>query len=381
MRSDHLEAEKGYNQYMAEPSPAAGSGPCPGPDDIFRSIRGWAPEPVLELLDQLAFLLPDDIRYRLKTVMDTLPRRGDNMQKVLEVVRGQWREIQSEEELQVSVVGMPQAGKGALIRALTQGQDETGRPIFRSVGIQGLEEFVGFRTSDLTRDLQEADFILLVLDGRFEATASTRRLLERLQDFRTPLLVVLSKMDLVEQPSRMIRSARSVLGTAVFPVSVVRPEGIERLLKSIVSALPKALYPLTRSLPGFRRTICNSIVTQAAFSAALVGAVPIPVSDMLPLSAIQTAMILKIARAFGYPLNRSRARELLPLLASGALVREGGDRLLRRFPGKQHLLRVSVAGVWTFLAGQLAVYYFEEMRRHSQRQDRVAPGELRLVNS
>jgi len=62
-----------------------------------------------------------------------------------------------------------------------------------------------------------------------------------------------------------------------------------------------------------------------------------------------------------------RARELLPLLVSGALVREGGDRLLRRFPGKQHLLRVSLAGVWTFLAGQIAVRYFEEMRRHTQR--------------
>lgn len=366
---------------MSESSASAASGPYPRSDDVFRSIRGWAPEPVLDLLDQLAFLLPDDIKYRLKTVMDTLPRQGDNMQKVLEVVRGQWREIQSDEDLRISVVGMPQSGKAALIRALTRDHDEVERPIFRSVGIQGLEEFVGYRTPDVTRDLQEADFILLVLDGRFEATLSTRRLLEWLQGYGTPLLVVLSKMDLVEQPSRMVRSARSVLGTAVFPVSVFQPERLERLLKTIVSALPKALYPLTRSLPGFRRTICNSIVTQAAFSAALVGAVPIPVSDLLPLSAIQTAMILKIARAFGFPLNRSRARELLPLLAGGALVREGGDRLLRRFPGNKHILRVSVAGVWTFLAGQVAVRYFEEMRRHTQRQDGVAPGELRLVNS
>ncbi len=366
---------------MAESSASAASGPYVRSDDIFRSIRGWAPEPVLDLLDQLAFLLPDDIKYRLKTVMDTLPRQGDNMQKVLEVVRGQWREIQSDEELQISVVGMPESGKAALIRALTRDQDEVDRPIFRSVGVQGLEEFVGYRTSDVTRDLQEADFILLVLDGRFEATLSTRRLLEWLQGYGTPLLVVLSKMDLVEQPSRMVRSARGVLGTAVFPVSVFQPERLERLLKSIVSALPKALYPLTRNLPGFRRTICNSIVTQAAFSAALVGAVPIPVSDMLPLSAIQTAMILKIARAFGFPLNRSRARELLPLLAGGALVREGGDRLLRRFPGNKHILRVSVAGTWTFLAGQMAVHYFEEMRRHTQRRASVPPGELRLVNS
>lgn len=366
---------------MAEPSPAAASGPYSGPDDLFRSIRGWAPEPVLDLLDQLAFLLPDDIKYRLKTVMDTLPSRGDNMQKVLEVVRSQWREIQSEEELKISVVGMPQAGKAALIRAFTRGQDKMDLPILRSVGIQGLEEFVGYKTSDVSRDLREADFILLVLDGRLEATLSTRRLLERLRGYGKPLLVVLSKMDLVEQPGRMVRSARSVLGTAVFPVSVVEPESLERLLKSIVSVLPRALYPLTRNLPGFRRTICNSIVTQAAFSSALVGAVPIPVSDLLPLSAIQTAMILKIARAFGYPLNRSRAKELVPLLTAGVLVREGGDRLLRRFPEKQHLLRVSVAGIWTLLAGLMALRYFEEMRRRTQRRNSVAPGELRLVNS
>src|SRR5690606_39494931 len=69
----------------------------------------------------------------------------------------------------------------------------------------------------------------------------------------------------------------------------------------------------------------------SSFGSALVALIPIPVSDLLPMTAIQTAMILKIARAFGFSINRSRARELLPMLAAGRseerrVGKEGGCR-------------------------------------------------------
>ena len=328
--------------------------------DIFHPLRGWAPDQVLEFLDQLTLLLPDDVKYRLKTVMETLPRQGDNMQKVLEVVRGQWQELQCEEELHISIVGLPGSGKTSLTQALSPKLSKKGQSIFHLITIQGLEEFVGYGSLEEIQALQETNCILLVLDGRFEASSSTRRLYKRLQDYGKPLLVVLNKMDMAENPGKVVRSARRVLGTSVFTLSTLKSESLEKLLKAIVASHPKALYSLTKTLPRFRRTICNSIVSQAAFSAGLVAAIPIPVSDFFPISAIQTAMILKIARTFGYSSNRRRARELLPLLAAGTLVREGGNHLIRQFPNKKHLLVVSLAGIWTFLAGQTAIYYFEE---------------------
>jgi GTP-binding protein Era len=132
-------------------------------------------------------------------------------------------------------------------------------------------------------------------------------------------------------------------------------------LKAIVTTYPKALFPLSRRFPRFRRTVCNGIVTQAAIGSGLVGAIPIPISDILPISAIQTAMLLKIARVYGFRIDRGRARELLPMLAAGGLIREGCHRLREQFPEQKRIVSVSVGGTWTFLVGKAAILYFERL--------------------
>jgi GTP-binding protein Era len=102
-------------------------------------------------------------------------------------------------------------------------------------------------------------------------------------------------------------------------------------------------------------------VGQSALGAALVGAVPIPVSDVLPITALQIAMLLRIARVFGFTISRERAQELLPVLAAGILLREGGHRLRERFPRQKALIAVSVGGLWTYLVGRASVEYFDRL--------------------
>ncbi len=152
-----------------------------------------------------------------------------------------------------------------------------------------------------------------------------------------------------------------MLGARVLGVSVSQPETIDRLLKAVVATNPNTLYVLAGNFPGFRRTICDGIVSRAAFAAGLVAAIPIPISDLLPITAIQTSMLLKIARAFGYSLNRQRARELLPMLVAATVAREGSNRLGRHFPQYGKLIAVSIAGMWSFLLGQAAIRYFENV--------------------
>lgn len=330
--------------------------------DLFARLRGWAAPELIDFLNQMALLLPEELKYRLKQVMDSLPEEGDNMQKVLEVVRGQWKDIQYDQSIRIAVVGPARTGKSSLISAIRQEQEESDSSIFSLADSQGLEEYLGFGSrSRLPEEVGKADAIVLVLDGRYGLTDMTYQMYDRLRRLQRPVLVVLSKMDLVDRRGQTVRQAKRKLGTNVIPVSLAQPGSVEAVLKAIVAANPKALYPLCRNFPGFRRSICDGIVTQAAFASALVGAVPIPVSDMLPMSAIQTAMILKIARAFGYHLNRERARELLPALLAGVLVREGSHRLRGRFPGQRELIAVAVAGFWTYALGKAAIGYFEKL--------------------
>ena len=329
--------------------------------DVFTNIRDWAPENLLSLLDQVVLFLPEDVRFRLKRVIDSLSPEGDNTQKVLELVRAQWRGIQSNEWIQIAVAGSARTGKNSLIKAIARRQDPESEPIFSIVDIQGLDEYLGYKTDQfLSEEFDFAEVILLVLDAQYEISDSTIRMYRRLGSLNKPVLAVLNKIDLVERPGEALRKAGRQLGTNVFSFSSVQPKTVDRMLNSIVDANPKTFTPFTWSFPQFRRTICNGIIFQAAFAGAVVGAIPIPVSDFLPITAIQTGMLLKISRAFGYHLNRQRARELIPMLVAGLAVREGSHRLRARFPQYRSLISVSVAGVWTLCLGQAAVQYFEK---------------------
>lgn len=338
--------------------------------DVFDHLRDNVSPHLLEFLDQAIVLFPEELRYRLKQVLDSLPAEGDNMQKILEVVRHQWRDIRSQQWVRIAVTGPSQTGKTSLLQAVLNKQARRARPIFTVVETPGLEEYLGYGSeTSLPPDLAQADLILLVLDARYGISDLTAQILGKVQRLQIPVLVVLNKVDLVEDAGAMIREAKGRLRCSVFSTSVRQPETIDKLLKAMVVANPKTLYPLAQSFPDFRRTLCSSIITQASFAAGLVGVIPIPVSDLLPITAIQTAMILKMARAFGCELDRQRARELLPMLVAGVLAREGGHRLRRRFPDQKQLVGVLVGTGATYLMGRIAVSYFERTTRVLEGED------------
>ena len=328
--------------------------------DVFRNLRTTAPTELLDFLNQVLLLFPDEFSYRVRQVIETLPEEGDNLQRVLEVVRAQWKHLQSDDWVEIAVVGPAQTGKASLVSTIRQQQDEPEESIFAVFETPGLEEFLGYETVQaVPKELERSDVILVVLDARYGIAESTVRMVDRLRRLGKPVIVVLNKSDLVDKISPVLAEARDKLGGKALAVSAYEPGTINSLLRAVSSSYPKSLYPLTKAFPGFRRAICKGVATQAGVAAGLVGAIPIPVSDLLPLTAIQTAMILRIARAFGCELSRDRARELIPMLAAGALVRQATHGLRKRFPRHGKLIGVSVAGLWTYGLGRAAVAYFE----------------------
>ena len=341
-------------------------------EHLFSNIRDLASPELLDFLEQFSHLFPEDVRFRLREMMNAVPVEGDTLNRVLGLVARQWEGLRSQRWLRIALVGPADAGKETLLHTIRGGVMPRDNPIFSIVDTQGLEEYLGYKTwNRVPQELQSADIVLLVLDARYEFSESTLEMSERLASLGKPYLAVLNKADLVNRPRRLAAEASSLLGVEVFPFSASRVGSVNRLLKVIVTMHPKALFPLARNLPGFRKSVCDSIITQASVSAGLVGAIPIPISDLLPISGIQTAMILKIARVFGFSVNRVRARELLPVLAAGMLVREGGIHLKEKFPQHQTLVSVSLAGSWTYLIGKAAVIYFERLSQAAE--ERLLP--------
>ncbi len=329
---------------------------------VFDPVRDLGPADLLDFLEQVTLLLPEEVRYRLHRVISSAGGRRDGLQRALEVVRAQWEGLQAEECVRIAVIGPARTGKSSLIAAIGEGNVERIAPLFTVYDVQGLEEYLGYGKDErVLEDVRRADLILMVLDGSAGFTAATIELVQEFATLGKPLVVVLNKMDLVEKPRKVVAEAKQALRASLIPTSVREPQSIRKLLKAVVAAHPQSLYALARHLPAFRSSICRGIVSQAAFGSGLVGALPLPISDLLPISAIQVSMLLKIARAHGFRINRGRARELLPLMAAGLLVREGCHRLQGRLPEQSKLLSIAVGGTWTYLVGLASVEYFDRL--------------------
>jgi len=329
---------------------------------VFANLGDLGPKEFIDFLEQCAALLPEDLRFRLRSAIRGLPSQGDYLERTLELVRKHWEGLQSEEWVKIALVGPAQTGKSTLVHEIAGDARQSSRRIFSIVDTQGLEEFLGYQRSEkISSEISGADVVLLVLDARYRFTRDTVGMVENFSAFEKPFLVVLNKIDLVENRRQILRKAGEAFGVDVIPVCAFEPRSLDRLLKAIVAANSRALHPLSQSFPRFRHSICEGIVSQSALGAGVVGVIPLPVSDSFAISGIQIAMLLKIARVHGFPISRGRARELLPLLAAGLVVREGAHRLRKRFPQQKRLIAVSIGSAWTYLSGLAAIRYFEQL--------------------
>ena len=228
-------------------------------------LRDVAPPELLEFLSQILRLFPPEFQYRVRKALDTLPAKGDNMQRILEVVRAQWHGVQSEDWIRIAIVGPSQTGKATLLTTIEAGQSATSPRIFRLVETPGLAEYLGYEKANrFPEELDRADLILLLLDCRYEVSEATHGTLERLKGRGTPVLVVLNKCDLIRNPSETARNVQKTLGQRSVAISALRTRSIHPLFRAIVASKDSALYPLAIGFPGFRGTICRGIVTQAS---------------------------------------------------------------------------------------------------------------------
>lgn len=110
-----------------------------------------------------------------------------------------------------------------------------------------------------------------------------------------------------------------------------------------------------------RRVTCQRIVIENVFWSASVGLVPVPLVDVVGISAIQLKMLNELSIEYGIKFSRNRAKALITALGSGAgMMAVSSFKLIPGIGTAGSGVGMSVlGGALTYAVGTLFVEHFE----------------------
>lgn len=143
---------------------------------------------------------------------------------------------------------------------------------------------------------------------------------------------------------------------------------IETLLTYLIDVLPNSTHLELARLAKIRSLqvkVARTIMGATATIAAGIAVVPIPLADIIPITAAQVGMIVGIAYISGRELSQQSAIEFMTALGinvgTGVLLREAARALIKFvFPGGGLVVSATVAAAGTVALGESAIAYFIE---------------------
>jgi uncharacterized protein (DUF697 family) len=143
-------------------------------------------------------------------------------------------------------------------------------------------------------------------------------------------------------------NANNASQTTPTPDTGVSDSGILSWLKDILQKLKESTLA---NLSWTQALLCHAIIHPVSLGCAVIGLIPIPFADAIPITAAQVAMIIGLGVVFDNKLSKSDA-EILAKAAlapiSGRLLASGAIKLV---PGAGWVISGVIAGVITEILG------------------------------
>ena len=135
---------------------------------------------------------------------------------------------------------------------------------------------------------------------------------------------------------------------------------VDEIATRLARALGEAGTPLAARLPVLRRPVCEELIRKFARQNAFVGVMPIKrEADFPVLTVNQVRLILRIADAYGFEIDKDRLPEVLAVFGSGFGLRKLARRGAELVPVLGWALKGAVAYAGTRALGEAAMRYFE----------------------
>jgi uncharacterized protein (DUF697 family) len=200
--------------------------------------------------------------------------------------------------------------------------------------------------------LEGAVALLRILAG--PPTAEDERLLGEAARSRIPIVAV-------------VPSAAGVTGHVpyVLDENVVRVGGgagfpLDQIAQRLARALGESATPLAARLPVLRAAVCEELIRRFSRRNGVIGVVVfVPGADMPILTLNQIRLVLRIADAYGFEIDRERIPEVVAVIGSGLGFRALARKSIGLVPFVGWAVKGGIAYTGTRAVGEAAVRYFE----------------------
>ena len=231
--------------------------------------------------------------------------------------------------------------------------------------VSGAKEFVGVLRRELVRGgvaaavreqdpLQGAAALVYVLAGAPDA--DDEKVLKEAARKRVPIVAVVVGANV----SGSVSHVPYVLEHNVVRVGSGTGFPVEEIAGRLARVLGESGTPLAAHLPVLRRAVCEELIRKFSRQNAIVGvAVIVPGADLPVLTLNQIRLVLRIADAYGFEIDRDRLPEVLGVIGSGLGFRAAARRAVGVVPLVGWVVKGAVAYAGTRALGEAAVRYFE----------------------
>jgi small GTP-binding protein len=325
--------------------------------------------------------IPQEMRAKLVSTLDQLPGDLKGWKVLIDRAVEHVRLVTGRKRV-VAIVGPINAGKSTLYNQFIRSKKESARVssvpgttrraqeadagIFVVVDTPGADAEDADADSESRRALEaasRADVLVAIFDASHGILPPQQDLYDRLKRLGKPMVVGLNKMDLVKREGpQVIGRASAALGVpsdSLVALSAKTGRGVEKILISVARLEPEIVAALGAALPEYRGKLSQVVIARAASTTAVIAMTPLPFLDFIPLVAVQTTMVMSIARIYDYKITLARARELLVTFGLGFLGRTLFHEVSKLGGPPGWLLAAGVAAGTTAAMGHASSVWFE----------------------
>ncbi|WP_255473286.1 GTPase [Planomicrobium sp. CPCC 101110] len=305
-------------------------------------------------------------------VMHVMDNMFENEMKKVNDMLGQ--------ELLISLIGEVNAGKSSTVNKIIGENIASTNPMpgetvsVDPYNIRGLENIKFMDTPGLNDPndenpkktlefVQSSDVVLFFLNAAGTVFSdSEKEKFEEIEKHNKDILIVLNKIDAAEDIPSLVQFIKKHTKNKykVVPISSKTGENLEVLKKDILFLLEKKGKDLlfAKSMKE-KSAAANRWIIGSGVSAGVIGASPIPGSDVIPLTSLQVGLIIRLSKLYDKPLTKKAARDMIVITATQTLGHTLYRQALKFIPGAGSVIGGTVASAMTLALGYGVKYAFE----------------------